>query len=311
MKCTIKWNSLNISEWEQRFNLVRRPSLLQSYPYAKAICRVQPQKPRWGLISLAGKEAGLVQILESGALGLHALTLDRGPVWFDGYGAEAHVLAFLEELNRQFPRRWGRARRVIPEIQDNPNINESILKLGFKRKNIPGYQTIWLDVRPSEETLQNALNPKWRGKLNKARKSGLTLEWDDGPRLLTDVLKGYVLDRAQKGYPGPSVKLLLGLGAAFEKNMVIGRALRDNKVCAATLFLCHGTAATYQVGWTTESGRGAAAHHLLLWESLRILKNKNITDLDLGGVNDETGAGVKQFKSGMGGELMALSGLFH
>ena len=312
MTCTIKWNSLNISEWEQRFNLAPRPALLQSYAYARAACAVQGQKARWGLIEIDGQEAGLVQMLEAGIAGnlLHMVAIDRGPVWLEGFGTQDHFTAFLEQLNRAFPHRTGRMRRLIPEIKDNSNIKEMILKHGFKRKNIPGYQTLWLNLDAAEDQLLSGLNAKWRGRLNKARRSGLALDWDDGTRHLPGVLQGYVLDRAQKGYPGPSVKLLQALGQSFEKNMVIGRALIDNKVCAATVFLCHGLSATYQVGWTTEAGRERAAHHLLLWESLRILKTKGIKNLDLGGVNDESAAGVKQFKIGMGGELAVLPGLY-
>ena len=88
MTCTIDWNVLSFSEWEQRFKKLNRATLLQSYPYAQAMAEISGQKPRWGLIKIDNVEAGLVQILEVGFLKnlIHAVILDRGPLWFDGFG---------------------------------------------------------------------------------------------------------------------------------------------------------------------------------------------------------------------------------
>ena len=38
------------------------------------------------------------------------------------------------------------------------------------------------------------------------------------------------------------------------------------------------------------------------------LKDKGIKELDLGGVNDETAAGIKTFKEGVGGTLVRTVG---
>jgi lipid II:glycine glycyltransferase (peptidoglycan interpeptide bridge formation enzyme) len=91
---------------------------------------------------------------------------------------------------------------------------------------------------------------------------------------------------------------------------MIGRVVKGNKALAAAAILCHGKAATYQVGWSSRAGREASANHLLLWQALGLLKDKGITDFDLGGVNDDTAKGIKQFKAGLGGDLQRLAGLY-
>lgn len=314
MTCTIDWNVLTFSEWEQRFKQINRSTLPQSYAYARAICHVHRQKARWGLISLEGREAGLIQVLETGLLGntLHTLIVDRGPLWFGEYGNLAHFCAFAEEMSRQFPLRPGRLRRLIPEMPAGAEIENFILKQRFKRKNIPGYQTIWLDLRQNEEALLKDLDPKWRGKLRKAQKKELQIDWDETGRDFLWLLDIYAQDKKQRNYDGPSVELLKALAKSFgsEKNMVIGRALMNNKPCAAILLLCHGSSATYQIGWASLEGRDNAAPSLLLWQGLGLLRAKGIKDFDLGGVNDDSASGVKQFKQGMGGALVALPGLY-
>lgn len=308
MDCEIQWNILGLAAWETRFSQIRRANLLQSYSYALAACVVNHQQARWGLIKIDGAEAGLVQVLEAKALGglMHALIIDRGPLWFEGFGNAEHLQAFATEINRQFPKHLGRARRFIPEaqgVQDLP---------GFKKTTAMPYKTIWLDLTKSEEHLRRGLRKNWRGSLKKAEAANLDIEWDERGLTLPSLIDGYTRDKKTKGYDGPSVKILMELAKNFvpQKKLLIGRALTNDKLCASILILCHGTSATYQIGWSNDTGRKLAAHHFLLWQALLKLKQNNIQDFDLGGVNDETAQGIKTFKEGMGGTLVTLSGLY-
>jgi lipid II:glycine glycyltransferase (peptidoglycan interpeptide bridge formation enzyme) len=120
------------------------------------------------------------------------------------------------------------------------------------------------------------------------------------------------MDKLQRGYDGPDLPVITALGQRFavEKNLLIGTAKLENNKIAAILILCHGTSATYQIGWSSEDGRTHSAHHRLLFESLSQLRARGITDLDLGGINDDSAKGVKTFKTGMGGETIQLAGLY-
>ncbi len=310
MNCTIQWNSLSLEEWEDRFSRIRQANLLQSYQYAQAICPLNHQKARWGLIKIDGQEAGLVQILEAGILNnaIHGIVLDRGPLWFEGFGQKEHIETFFTAFNKEFPRRFGRRRRLLPEIENDNKI--SFKDMGYKSLEKPGYQTIWLDLTQNPETLKSGLKPNWRNRLSKAERSNLTVQWDDSCENLSWLLTNYKLDQATKGYDGPSAKLVQHLAKAFAKQdrLLIGRATLDNQAVAAILILCHGTSATYQVGFSFEDGRKAAAHNLLLWQAVCHLKKKGFYDFDLGGINDDTAQGVKKFKEGMGGQTVTYVG---
>ena len=311
MHCAIKWNTQSIDEWENKFSRLPRSNILQSYTYARVICPLQKQKARWGVIEIDGAEAGLVQVLEAGILWnrFHAMVIDRGPLWFEGFGNAMHVKVFFDELNKQFPQRWGRKRRIIPETEDGMTAQKMIGQTGLKLF-AKGYQTIWLDLTPSEEELRANLKSNWRNKLNKSEKANLAVEWDASGKHLSWLIGIYAADKAIREYGGPSPEFLRKYAPllAAKGDLLIGRALKDGEAVAFVLLVTHGRSATYLCGWSSDTGRETVAHHLLLWEALSVLKQKGIKELDLGGVNDESAEGIKTFKEGLGGKILRTVG---
>lgn len=313
MKCEIKWNSLSLDEWEMRFSKIKRSNFLQSYVYAQGACRHYRQKVRWGLILIDEQEAGLVQIFEASFLFnlFHAVILDRGPLWFDGYGNAPHVQAFFKEFNSQFPRRLGRKRRILPEIEDGMAANALIKQVGLEKlseKEV--YETYWLDLTQNIDDLRMNLDGKWRNSLKKAEKTKLTIDWDEKGAFYSWIRAEYGLDKNLRGYGGISPQFLDILAPFLLKRrrMIIGRASLNGEPIAGVMFLLHGGSATYQIGWTSLAGRENNAHHLLLWQGMSVLKLKDICEFDLGGVNDDTAEGIKKFKKGMGGQPYRLVG---
>lgn len=313
LECTIEWNSLDLPGWEARFAKIRRSTLLQSYEYARGVCPVYHQSAMWGLIRIGGAEAGLVQMLEAKLFGraLHAMAIDRGPLWFPGYGGVMHIRAFFDEIQRQFPGRFGRRRRIIPEIPKSPTADSILQQAGFFHIG-PDYTTTWLDLTPSPEELRARLKGNWRGHLTKAERGPLTLEWDEDGVFLEELIAGYQADQAVRHYPGPAPKIVRAVGQAFVKtgHCMIGRAVLDKRTVSSILILRHGCAATYQVGWNDAAGRQHGGHYRLLWTALERLKDKGITDFDLGGIHDDSAENVSAFKDGLGGSRVTLAGLY-
>lgn len=302
---------MDLPQWEERFSRIRRSTLLQSYDYARAVAPLYGQKPRWGLIEIDGCAAGLVQGLEAKFCGLHALTIDRGPLWLPGWGGMAHWQSFFARLNRDFPKRFGRKRRLIAEIPASPAARALIEQAGWSAAG-PDYTTLWVDLSRDIEALRADLRKNWRNGLSKAERGPLQVEWDTSTEFLPLLTTLYMQDRRERGYPGPEAKTVMALGRGFaaRKNLLIGRAMLDHRPVAAILLLLHGTSATYQIGWCGDEGRQHGGHYRLLWSSFTILKDRGITDFDLGGVTDDTASGIADFKSGLGGERCTLAGLF-
>lgn len=303
----ISWNELSLAAWEERFAQLRRSNLLQSYPYAQAASVINRQKPRWGLIRVAGQEAGLVQVFEAGFLGLHAVILDRGPLWFEGFDTPENIMAFFTYFNRQFPRRLGRRRRIIPEVT-----SKQPLPLTYRPvKSVLPYQTIWLDLRQAPEMLRARLKSNWRNKLNKAERAALRVEWDNPEEGLSWLLQHHQAHRTMKNFQAASPRFIRMLARYFHPrgDMLVGRAFHGREAVAGVLFFRHGRSATYQVGWSGEEGRNVNAHQLLLWQGMLQLQAVGVSELDLGGINDQA-EGVRTFKEGLGGETVTLGALY-
>ncbi len=314
MFCNIRWSNLPPNLWEEAYQKVKNPNFLQSFSYGWAQIKLNSQKPRYGIIEIDGQDAGILQILEVGILKnlIHAVIIDRAPLWYDGYGSPAHLAAFLKTLRAEFPRRFGRKIRFIPEIRDSAATQTLMKDAGFIHQPASSYQTLILDLNKPLDDLRADFKKRWRNALTKAEKQGLKVEWDDSGQHLTSFLKAYIHDRAAKGYDGPSVKLIQELAKTTlpRREMLIGRALDKGQLIGAVLIFCHGRGSTYQIGWNTDLGREKGAHYALLWDALKTLKTRNIHTFDLGGVNDDTAKNVKNFKEGMGGRLLSLPGLY-
>ena len=307
--CVIEWNELSLPEWDEYFTRIRRSNLLQSYPYAQAVCLFHRQRARWGLIKIDGHGAGLVQVFEAGLFrnALHAVIVDRGPLWLPGYGAPEHLVAFFAALDQTFPKRLGRRRRIIPEIDQS----QALLIPFSEVTPVKPYQTIWLDLTKAEAVLRADLDRRWRNHLSKAERAGLRVEWDGKGAALSWLLKHHDAHRTIKNFRAASPKFIRLMAGFFAPrgDMLVGQAFLGNEPVAGVLFFRHGVSATYQVGWSGEEGRKTNAHHLLLWQGALALKAAGVQDLDLGGVND-VAAGVRIFKEGMGGDSVTMAGLY-
>ncbi len=320
MECTIQWNKLTDDEWEKQLALIPKSNILQSAYYAQAIYKTYQQKSRQGVIYINAKPAGLVQIIEHGLLwnSIHAVMLDRGPLWFDGFGSAIHIKLFFDAFNSQFPNRFGRKRRILPETEYSPTAKAILQQTGLKAQDTQkNYQTLWWDLTNSDQKARQSLSNGWESSLKKAQRSNLTITWDKNAQLYPWFKKRYTLDKNKRHYDGISPQFLDNLVkvSPSESIILIGKAsTNDGQDIAAILILLHGQTATYQIGWTSGLGRKYCAHHLLLWNARSVLKQQSIKQLDLGGINDDGTAsakGIKKFKMGTGAEIMHALGLFH
>lgn len=308
-KCVIEWRDMRSDEWDTFYNRTVHPTILQSYPYAQAMRKTRQQGVKHGIIIIDGQQAGIVQMQEVSMLRgmVHGISLDRGPIWFDGFGNTVQMRAFVTELDRIFPKRRGRKRRFIPEWTRTQAVMED--SNWTKRDKIPAYQTHLVDLSGNKDILRKNLHQKWRNVLNRAERENLEIIQDWNGDGLGPLLKHYMTDRLQKKYAGASPKFLSALVqfTVPRQECLILHAAEDNEIIASIMVFLHGHGATYQLGWTTPYGRNKGAHHRLLWEAMTILKSRGVTTMDTGGFNENT-AGIKQFKDGLGGHAIALIG---
>ncbi|MBI1301441.1 MAG: peptidoglycan bridge formation glycyltransferase FemA/FemB family protein [Alphaproteobacteria bacterium] len=314
LACDIVWVDANQEDWERDFARVRRSNLLQSRDYASVMTRMNQQAVRQAYIFINGKKAGIFQVLEAGIFKkmIHGVILDRGPLWFEGFGSVAHFTAFLDSFTGEFPQRFGRKIRFLPEMEKSESVKSILQKAGFRQRQEATYKTIWLDLTRDERVLRDGLHKKWRNMLNKSEKVEMQIVLSDKGEYFDWAIHNYTMDKAMRGYDGPSAKTVALLAQQFSrgKNMIIATAMLEGVPIASIVVLIHGSSATYQIGYTSDKGREACAHHLLLWRMVLELKERHIYDFDLGGINEDT-KGIKRFKTGFGGEVFEIPGIYY
>jgi hypothetical protein len=308
----IDWSPIPPAEWRLLLDDAPRANLLQSWPYAVAARLHDQMMSRRGRIVEAGRTLGLLQIQEIRLGPIHVLRLHRGPLWLDADAPFPRWQAFFRLFIREFPRRIGRWRHILPELDASKEARALIEAAGFRPRNHEPYRTALLDLTPPLDTIRRRLKGKWRNSLCQAERSGVVVVADRVGAMASSFLARYGADKAERGYRGPKPARLATLiaAAAPADEMVILNAVEVSETIAAVLIFRHGRSATYQAGWTTGRGRKTRAHHLLLWRAIDGLKSDGVTTLDLGGINPRMAEGVTQFKEGLGGAPVTLLGLY-
>lgn len=286
--------------------LAQTPAALQQdWCYGEALKGVGADVRRVGIVD-AGTLIGLAQFTTRKIAGVVSLAVcTRGPVWLEPVSenqAKTAYALFKSALGLS----WPRVTLATPD-ESQP--------LGVKgcRRVMTGYSTVLLDLTQSLDSLRAGLDGKWRNRLNTAEKAGFKVQENSTKtaqyRWLLETEEGQREARGYRATPATLVPAFAEL-KADRNSLLILRADEGKSKLAAMLFLVHGCAATYHMGWSSEAGRRAGAHNRLLWESLARLKERGVRQLDLGGVNTVSGAGIARFKLGTGGRLVTLGGTY-
>lgn len=154
-----------------------------------------------------------------------------------------------------------------------------------------------LDLSPDIGRLRKQLAPKWRNRLVRAEKSGLSIRQSelsaDPTHWLLMADQKQALGKKYRNWPP-------ALTAAYASSANSTLLIETEDGSAAMLFLIHGKGASYHIGWRSLNAAGGA-HNLLMWFAMLFLKSRGIEVLDLG-VLPETAAGLCRFKLGTGAE---------
>jgi hypothetical protein len=304
----VRWDGVTASQWPHLLKRAARCNLWQSLAFANAVSATRQLQPRFGVIEVGGKAVGCVQIQEFSLLGVDAVVLQQGPLWFEEPAPLLWWRGFLDVVVRRWPRRFLRRRKFTFDLTECDGNRRLVESAGFRPAQGPGRTSIRLDLTQSDAALEADLRPEWRHRLRHAERALIRTEIDENGELLRWLTDACTKDRAWRRGDNPARGILEALAAAAcaDGSAFILRATGGGAALAGALFIGHGRDATYCAGWTSEAGEAAGAQHLLLWRALPLLKSKRYRRLDLGGTNAQADAGAISLKRGMGGEPYQL-----
>ncbi|NDE16542.1 peptidoglycan bridge formation glycyltransferase FemA/FemB family protein [bacterium] len=306
------WTLRPESEWRELCKKVPRLNMLQSLPFERAAWMLDKKLTRRAVITIDNEPAGIMAIQEIHLGPIHVIDLYRGPLWFSANPPESWLLDFARLFNETWPRRLLRRRRWLPEWPDGETARKVLGGLGFRL--LPkSFETVWMDLSLPENEIRANMNPKWRGHLNKGERCNLEIIEDWTGSTGKAFLRQYDVDKSIKKYYGRSPRFIAAeLALALRSREAVFLWACENKIpVAAILVVMHGHSATYRIGWTTDEGRKANGHNVLLWEAVRRLKAKGYAWFDLGGIEPHGAEGLTTFKTGMGGDVLKLMGVFN
>ena len=218
----------------------------------------------------------------------------RGPQWSSDTTQEDRIDALRE------------ARlHVINPDQIDPTVLRSAGYLPlFKPK-----QVARLSVAADFDAQLSQARPKWRNAVRQGLKKKLWVSHDP-----FDIQQhGWIFqeDRKQqkkKGFRSPSPILTRCYAQANPGQVLVSQMWQGSAVIAAMVFLRHGRSATYHIGWTSDAGRVARAHHVILMKASQELGKTGTTEIDLGLYDTKDAPGLAMFKRGSGADVHSLGG---
>ena len=186
--------------------------------------------------------------------------------------------------------------------------------LSHRTRVATGRSTVLLDLTRPEPERRAALEQRWRNRLNAAERSALKLRVCGSKHHDFDwLVQAEAAQRQERRY----LTLPSGFVTAFQEShrkpsqaLLTIAADMQHRPCAGMMFLVHGRTATYHLSWTDDKGREHSAHNLLLWQACRLLIERGVQRLDLGGVNTIANQGLARFKLGTGGQVVTWAGTY-
>lgn len=278
-------------------------SLQQDWSYGDALAAVGANVLRV-IIEDDGRALALAQCTTRKiGLVVNVGLCSRGPVWLRDVSSDQRAKVH-RALKSKLGLAWPRVTLQTPDDVD---------ALGGARRVMSGYSTVMLDLTRSRDDLRAGLDGKWRNRLVAAERSELKVQQNGTkPAQYTWLLETEEGQRRARGYtatPQALVPEFVKAKGARDSLLILRGDLGKQKA-AAMLFLIHGCAATYHIGWNSEEGRKLGAHNLLLWHALNVLQQRGVKRLDLGGVETVKSAGLARFKLGTGGDLITYAGTY-
>ena len=301
------WDDLDAAEWD-RHHAAASAALQQDWAYGSCMKAIGVACVR-ARVEAEGRTVALAQFIGRRWAGVASLLLcSRGPIWTEPLSAVDKAEVY-RRLRASLPALRPRFAFFTPDEETGDGLG-----LSSWRRVMTGYSTVTLDLTQSREQLRADFEGKWRNRLVAAEAAGLTVQrlganpaqW----RWLLEQEEAMREQRGVEGLPSGFIERYIQARKSAAQTVLTLRADHQGERVAAMMFLLHGTAATYQVGWSDDTGRRLNAHNFLLWQAIEALQQRGVRLLDLGGVNTQRSAGIARFKLGTGGQVLTLAGTY-
>ena len=310
---------IGYQEWSEHFIHCNKSNLMQSWQYGEA----KQQSSMWRVIRFLVSDENdeplaLAQYIQFSILKIGGLArMNRGPVLLgEKENSDKVILDVIASLMYESKKRRWWMVQIAPELLDNHETAKSLSLFGLKHVVTVHYASGLLSLHKSKNELLSDLKGKWRNRLRKGIKLGITVTTKHvGSDKFESLWNIYRLFQSDKGFRGLSRNLLSSLikqrGNGWSVDLFVANIQEDsgsNNDLGMVITIQHGDTTTYLIGATTNAGRDLQANYVFLWDAILHAKNNGSRWFDIGGLNSTTTKGIAHFKRGINSDLYTLIG---
>ncbi len=311
-KIDLCWDSISESAWMDFYSDASNSNISQEWAYGVARSQMRASSIRRGAFFSNGRLIGLVQCFLVSYLGVKVHRISMGPIFRDGLSFD-EIRSCYWQLSKLGNWRKGSMLSIAPWLEQKGKNLELLADCGFKQALKTGWQSKICTTYASLDESKRQLDVKWRGHLNKAKKSAIDVLITNDEVDFFWLVKQEFQAQEVKGYAGIHERLSTQYyKSSKQKNDFVILVARANEERVASIAIkLHGNTATYLLSWSNQRGREVRANFLLLWEAFGYLKANGIRYFDLGGIDEDNNKSVAQFKKGFLGVGYTLVGDFY
>ena len=303
-------------EWEAAVGGFRDHSYRQCWAYGVALAARRGAVSEHVAIELGDELVGLadVRVKKLPVIGGGLAYVSGGPLVDNDLDRLGDCLGALV---REYVDRRGLTLRLQPPVGDeehNAAVADRLTRAGLRPTDRGGrYRTVLLDVEREPDAIIASLHKNWRQSIRRADRNGVTVSFGRGVErfeafssLLEELRarKPFGLDLDERFYADVQAEL------PEHEQLEVGIASLDGVPVAGNVTSIHGDTAVYLLGATTEAGLRSQASYLLHWRTIELMRERNVSWYDLGGIDPEANPGVADFKLRTNGFDVTAAGPF-
>lgn len=249
-----------------------------------------------------GEIAALAQVIESQKAGFKFWYVPRGPLCLTANNTKKVWDKLIADLKLQAREHKAIALRFEPT-------GWAEMKFWDEQAHIQPPQTLFLDLRKTEDELLSEMHQKTRYNIRLAEKRSVVIE-KGGEAEIEDFYNLLQKTTARDQFRGHSLAHYRRLLTQSEGAIELWLAKKEGEILAAGIFSFFEGRAVYLHGASDDKGREHMAPYLLQWRMIQKAKKENCFIYDFYGIDEKKWPGVTRFKRGFGGYEKTYPGTF-
>ena len=288
--------------WDALMARATIPHLPQTYAYGEA-----KRAKGWSVERVAFRRGertlAIATALVRRLFGIRILTrINRGPLLLDTPLSTQDITAIYAATRRH----WRGPLLIAPALPHGPASTAILGDAGLRLRHDKGWMSGRIDLDRLLDQIWSGFASTFRNRVRQAEKAAPTLRVATDDAAYEWLLDRHVDNMRDKGFTAADPTLLRALRASRPEDVLVFQMIHDDQVVAGMSVVRFGACAEYHVGWFGPEGRRLNAGNFLMWQVIKELRQRNVTQFDIGGLRP--GDGYTQFKRTMRPNEFRLAG---